>query len=232
MMIWLVLIGSVALGGAASWAIETNGNTFKMLLAFSGAFLFGTIVTHMMPEVFSSGTTAGWWILLGFGIQLCLDFMSKGLEHGHFHSNEHRLPLLPLLGLFIHSFIEGMPLGAESDHSHAHHSDFQQGFLWSLAFHKMPIALLVASALRSAKLSNLAVISCLVLFAISTPLGALFAEQTSAVKTITIPVLGIATGLLLHVSTTILFESAANHQFNAIKLLFVALGIALSAFVL
>ena len=232
MMTWLVLIGSVALGGAASWAIKTNGNTFKMLLAFSGAFLFGTIVTHMMPEVFESGTTAGWWILLGFGIQLFLDFISKGLEHGHFHSHEQRLPIFPLLGLLIHSFIEGMPLGAASDHSHGHHIEFQEGFLLSLAFHKIPIALLVASALRSAKLSNLAIIGSLALFAISTPLGAFFTEHTSGLGTITIPILGIATGLLLHVSTTILFESAANHQFNAIKLLFVALGIALSAFVL
>ena len=60
MIIWLVLIGSVALGGAASWIIKTNGNAFKILLAFSGAFLFGTIITHMMPEVFQSGTTASW----------------------------------------------------------------------------------------------------------------------------------------------------------------------------
>jgi hypothetical protein len=43
-----------------------------------------------------------------------------------------------------------------------------------------------------------------------------------------LPVLGIATGLLLHVSTTILFESAANHQFNAMKMFVVAVGIALS----
>lgn len=232
MIIWLVLIGSVALGGAASWIIKTNGKAFKILLAFSGAFLFGTIITHMMPEVFQSGTTASWWILLGFGIQILLDFISKGLEHGHFHSHINKLPLLPLLGLFIHSFIEGMPLGGESEHLHSHQSEFQQGFLWSLAFHKIPIALLVASALRNAKLSNLMIISSLVLFAISTPLGAFFAEQTNTSSALTIPILAVATGLLLHVSTTILFESSANHQFNAIKLIFVALGIVLSAFVL
>jgi len=39
----------------------------------------------------------------------------------------------------------------------------------------------------------------------------------------------VAIGLLLHVSTTILFESSQNHQFNLIKLIFVIAGMALAA---
>lgn len=224
---YLILFFSVLLGGGASWFIKTDSLAFRLSLAFSGAFLFGTLMLHLLPELFEGNAhSIGVWVLLGFGVQLFLDFISKGLEHGHYHAHGNKLPLLPLLGLFIHSFIEGMPLAEHATHDHAHNGP---GLLWSLVLHKMPIALLVTSALRNAKISTPLVITSLVLFALSTPLGSLAAGTLTAY---TLPILGLATGLLLHVSTTILFESSANHQFNAYKLLAVGTGIGLSLLLL
>jgi len=150
------------------------------------------------------------------------------LEHGHLHTHENRIPVLPLVGLFIHAFIEGMPLGLDNimhDHGHDHSAN---GLLWSVAFHKIPIALLVATALRSAGLKTWQVVLGILLFALSSPLGNAMGVGLELDPASFLPVLGLATGLLLHVSTTILFESAANHQFNAMKMLVVAIGIALS----
>jgi len=223
----LILFFSVVVGGAASWTIKTDSLLFRLSLAFSGAFLFGTILLHLLPELFEgNSTTVGTWVLLGFGVQLFLDFISKGLEHGHYHAHGTSLPYLPLLGLFVHSFIEGMPL---AEHSNHHHNHGASELLWSLVLHKMPIALLVTSALRNAKVSTPMVIFSLLLFALSTPLGGLAAGMFTDYQ---VPILGIATGLLLHVSTTILFESSANHQFNAYKLLAVGAGITLSVLLL
>ena len=227
-MISLVLFMAVLLGGLASFIIQTQSSLFKLSLAFSGAFLFGTILTHLLPEVFTN-PYGGYWVLLGFGIQLVLDFISKGLEHGHLHIQKNKIPLLPLVGLFIHAFIEGMPLGLDGEY-HNYHNHYNDGLLWSIALHKLPIALLVATALRSARLSIWKVIIGILMFAICSPLGNTFAVNTNFDPGNFLPVLGIATGLLLHVSTTILFESASNHQFNAIKILVVAVGISLSLF--
>lgn len=222
-MIPLVLFLAVLVGGSSSYIINTKSALFKLTLAFSGAFLFGTIMTHLLPEVFQN-SSGGLWVLLGFGVQLLLDFISKGLEHGHLHTHENRIPILPLVGLFIHAFIEGMPLGLDTimhDHS-------TNGLLWSVALHKIPIALLVATALRSAGLQTWKVLLGILLFALSSPLGNTVGVGLELDPASFLPVLGIATGLLLHVSTTILFESAANHQFNAMKMFVVAVGIALS----
>ena len=52
-MIWIALIISVGLGASAAWIIPTDSKTFKYLLAFSGAFLFGTLLTHMIPKSFT-----------------------------------------------------------------------------------------------------------------------------------------------------------------------------------
>ncbi|MGD1981158.1 MAG: ZIP family metal transporter [Flavobacteriales bacterium] len=226
-MIPLVLFLAVLVGGGASYIVNTKSALFKLILAFSGAFLFGTLMTHLLPEVFQN-SSGGLWVLLGFGVQLLLDFISKGLEHGHLHTHENRIPVLPLVGLFIHAFIEGMPLGLDNimhDHGHDHSAN---GLLWSVAFHKIPIALLVATALRSAGLKTWKVVLGIFLFALSSPLGNAMGVGLELDPASFLPVLGLATGLLLHVSTTILFESAANHQFNAMKMLVVAIGIALS----
>lgn len=224
----IVLIASVLIGGAASWAVKTDTVFFRLSLAFSGAFLFGTIILHLIPDLYhADAPSIGLWVLLGFGIQLFLDFISKGLEHGHFHAHGSKLPLLPLLGLFLHAMIEGMPLAEHGvNHDHSHHGT---GLIWSIALHKMPIALLVTSALRKAKIPTAWVVITLLFFAISTPLGSFAGQFLSDIR---LPILGVATGLLLHVSTTILFETSANHQFNAFKLIAVAFGILLSIFIL
>ena len=225
-MIWTALIFSVALGAGAAWIIPTDSKTFKYLLAFSGAFLFGTLLTHMVPEIFHEGDIhMGWWIMLGFGVQLMLDYLSEGLEHGHFHSHGKTIPWLAIVGLLLHAFIEGMPL----NHNGAHGHDHSQGtFLWAIALHKLPIALLVTGALRKAQVPLQTIGFIVLLFALATPLGATLSNATTIAQYAP-QMLAVAIGLLLHVSTTILFESSQNHQFNLIKLIFVIAGMALAA---
>lgn len=225
-MIWIALMISVGLGAGAAWIIPTDSKTFKYLLAFSGAFLFGTLLTHMIPEVFHDGAVKmGWWIMLGFGVQLMLDYLSEGLEHGHFHSHGNTVPWLAIVGLLLHAFIEGMPL----NHNGANGHDHSQGtFLWAIALHKLPIALLVTGALRKAQVPLQTIGLIVVFFALATPLGSTLGNVTTIVQYAP-EMLAVAIGLLLHVSTTILFESAQNHQFNLIKLIFVVAGMALAA---
>jgi hypothetical protein len=44
-------------------------------------------------------------------------------------------------------------------------------------------------------------------------------------------IIGVLVGILLHVSTTILFESESGHKFNLMKFVIILAGIALAAFV-
>jgi len=98
----------------------------------------------------------------------------------------------------------------------------------AIALHKLPIALLVTGALRKAQVPFKTIGLIVVLFALATPLGATLSNVTTIAQYAP-QMLAVAIGLLLHVSTTILFESSQNHQFNLIKLIFVIVGMALSA---
>ena len=63
----------------------------KLLISFSGAFILAICVLHLMPEIFNDyDAKIGAFILLGFLIQLLLEFFSGGIEHGHFHSHKKR----------------------------------------------------------------------------------------------------------------------------------------------
>ena len=69
---------------------------------------------HLIPELYISAKgNIGIYILIGFFLQILLEFFSQGIEHGHVHlhkSHEHHFPIAIMLSLCVHSFLEGMPL--------------------------------------------------------------------------------------------------------------------------
>ena len=83
-----------------------------MILAFSGAFILGITIHHLIPKVFSQNFfMAGPWVICGILFQILLEFVSQGAEHGHTHLKENsKLHWLLLISLGIHSFFEGLPL--------------------------------------------------------------------------------------------------------------------------
>ena len=109
------LILSVLLGGLLVSYLKTNykTQTIKLTLAFSGGFLLSIVFCHLLPDLYQHDfETTGFYILLGFLVQLILEYFSGGIEHGHTHSNSRlNVPLSLFLALSIHSIIEGFPLG-------------------------------------------------------------------------------------------------------------------------
>ena len=90
----LILFFSTLLAGLVALIIpKINSKYFYLGLVFSGAFLFSITIVHLLPELFSDRSSPGWiglLVLLGFFMQLLLDFFTSGVEHGHLHlADEH-----------------------------------------------------------------------------------------------------------------------------------------------
>src|ERR1700751_3752838 len=82
----LIAFVSVVLSGALLLVLTIPRNPMRLLLAFSGAFLFAISMLHLIPELYASkAANVGMWILIGFLIQLLLEYVSQGIEHGHVH---------------------------------------------------------------------------------------------------------------------------------------------------
>ena len=71
---------AVAIGGLLVELIK-KGSNIKLLLSFSGGFLLTIIFTHILPESYEMNSNTGFFILIGFMLQLVLEYFSKGAEH-------------------------------------------------------------------------------------------------------------------------------------------------------
>ncbi len=196
----------------------------KLLLAFSGAFLLGITIFEMLPELFYNAENAkkiSLFIVLGILLQICLEFFSKGAEHGHvhLHKKDKQFPWLLFVSLCIHSLIEGAPL-------HQHHP-----ILIGITLHKIPIAIILSTFFINSELKKSSIALFLILFAIMTPLGSYLTVEFPTLNNHIDLLTALAVGIFLHISTTIIFESSEGHKFNFLKLMTITFGLLITYFI-
>ncbi|MEI6684423.1 MAG: ZIP family metal transporter [Bacteroidota bacterium] len=234
MNIWLyiVLVTTVLASGSLVFLFKAGDQrVLKLLLAFSGAFLIGITFLKLIPEVFSRPTMfAGVFVLLGFLLQLSLELITEGAEHGHKHAHsddEKVSPFLLLLGLCIHSFLEGMPIVPGFD------LKLQHTLVLGIVVHNVPISLTLMSLYLHYGCSKTKAFVYLMIFALMTPLGSVFSNLLDASMTMSLTtgftyILAVVIGIFLHVSTSILFETGENHRYNLQKFITVCIGLAVA----
>jgi len=219
-MNYLALFAAVAIGYIVAIFLKRKGiKQMPIFLAFSGAFLLSVTLFEMLPEVFQSPSKEiGLYIMCGILLQIVLDFFSKGAEHGHVHMNTENkaFPWLLLISLSIHALLEGFPVTDNPS------------MLIGVIVHKVPIAIILSLFFFNANYGKLTSFCFLFLFALMTPLGSLLSTEVALLKAYEIPINAIAIGVFLHVSTTILFESSKDHNFNLAKVISIVLGVGLA----
>jgi zinc transporter ZupT len=232
------LLFSVVLGGIlVTYLQQTNKNQLvKLLLAFSGGFLLSIAFLHFIPELYGSKTEhIGIYILIGFLIQLILEFFSGGIEHGHVHVHKGQtMPWGLFISLSVHSVLEGIPLGSQltgteiahlSNEIH-HHANENNSLLLGIVFHQLPVGIALMTLLMHTKLGITKSWFILLLFAAMTPIGVVFGMNTNP-ENIWLNyeiILSVVVGMFLHISTTIIFETSENHKFNLLKLIAIFIG--------
>jgi len=237
----LVPFAAGLLGGLAGIFLQGRiTKDVKVLLAFSGAYLFALAIMHLLPDIYHQlGASAGLFILLGFLLQMIMEYFSKGIEHGHIHHKDQHAKVFPFgiyLSLFLHSMIEGLPLTSGAEilqlHGHHDHSGHQDALLMGIAIHKIPEAIALAALLYHFFDSKAKVIIYILVYALATPVGMLIggfilSGNIADPATLYAQILAVAVGIFLHVSTTIIFEAEDQHRFNWKKTLAILLGLGL-----
>lgn len=237
LLLYIILFAAVFSSGFTVSLITIPKQALKLLLAFPGSLLFSIAVLDLIPEVYSNmGKTAGIYILAGFFFQIILEFFSRGIEHGHTHHHEGKsFVLMMMVSLSIHSLLEGM---AVSYHPSNSDTLLNKGLYIGILLHKVPVAIALMVMLNEIYEEKIKRLILLAIFACMSPLGMYMGAHTDFLMTMSGGqyVLNIATGLvtgiLLHISTTILFESSEDHRFNLIKFITVLFGALLTIFII
>ncbi len=220
-MIYLLPILAVLLSFAFVLMVKPkNKEAFKLVLAFSGAFLLALTVFELFPEVYANSDpkTIGLCVMLGILFQIFLEFFSNGAEHGHVHLDTEKtnFPWLLFISLSLHSLLEGIPI------------EKHQTILYGILVHKVPIAIILSIFFINSKIKLRNAVFFIVLFAIMTPLGSLLAANMPIIEQYYAPITAVVIGVFLHISTVILFESSEGHKFNLRKLVVIIFGIAIA----
>ncbi len=220
--IYLLPLVAVFLGYLISLFLKPNSSTsFQLLLSFSGAYLLSITVLELLPEVYKGNTTfIGLFIMGGLLLQIFLEFLSQGVEHGHLHHSEHstKFPFFLFISLSLHSLLEGFPLTTTQD------------LIYGVVIHKIPVAAILATFMVNSQYSKKKIFSLLALFGLMTPIGSYLQIHISFFLQYQQYINALVIGIFLHVSTTIIFEGSKNHSFNASKLGAIITGILLAFF--
>ena len=230
---YFLLWFSVVISGASVFYFSgIKASVLKLLLAFSGAYLFALCVLHLIPEVYSTrSSTVGIYILIGFFLQVALEIFSEGIEHGHIHIHKRHLnafPLALMIGLCVHSFLEGMPLVQNFSDEKTRNS-----LLAGIILHHIPVAIALTSMLLDSGIKKSSALFYLILFACMAPFGAVASNLISEngfsnFSHYSDHIMALVIGIFLHISTTILFETSEGHRFNYYKFITILLGAGLA----
>ena len=220
-MIITLLILSVILGVLLGKYLGKNGSLAKSLLILSAGFLITVCVSELFPEVYETkNPNIGIWIIGGVLLQMVLESLTKGFEHGHFHHHHEEKQILPvalMVGMFIHALLEGIPL--------AHVKELSSPYLLGIVFHNLPISFILGAFLLG-KNSNKISWIIITLFALASPLGLIFGAEFDV--NLQPYFMAIVSGIFLHISSVIIFESNKNHKMDWQKLLLVVTGVGLA----
>ncbi|CAD7812628.1 hypothetical protein CHRY9390_02540 [Chryseobacterium aquaeductus] len=224
-MIFILLILSVVAGVFLGKIFGKKEQFAKNLLVLSAGFLITICLNEVFPQVYASevSESLGIFVIGGVLLQMILEALTKGFEHGHFHHHNESSNILPvalMVGLFIHAFIEGIPLANETD-------PFSP-YLLGILFHNLPISFILGAFLFNRSVSKASYPSLLIvaLFALASPMGMLLGNYFNPEWQPYF--LAIVGGIFLHISSVIIFESNKNHNIDWKKIGLVVLGVSLA----
>ena len=221
-MIILLLILSVLAGVFLGKFFGNQQKFAKNLLILSAGFLITICLNEVFPEVYhSENKNIGIFVIGGVLLQMILENLTKGFEHGHFHHHQEEKNILPLalmIGMFIHAFLEGIPLANETD--------IANPYLLGILFHNLPISFILGAFLMQKGKFSATSWLIVSIFAVASPLGVLLGQYFN--PDLQVYFLALVGGIFLHISAVIIFESNKNHNIDWSKILLVILGVGLA----
>ena len=224
----LLLFGAAAFGGLVpTLRPELTRRSRAFILSLASGILLGTAFLHMLPEAVTQvGPPVVVAVLIGFVALLLLEKFVMVHPCEEMDCHFHHLGMSAFIGISLHSFIDGVALGASM-------SDARLSLVVFLAIliHEIPCGFSLGSLLVLGQHPRGRVIALILLYAVMTPLGAILTWLLS----MNLPAstvgwaLGFSAGNFLFVATADLLPQLHLHErANRAQIIWLLAGLGIS----
>jgi zinc and cadmium transporter len=168
----LVACGAVVVltlaGGLLPLLREWEPRGLRVLLAFGTGVLLGAVFFHMIPEA-AEGLHSGFGpaVLGGFLLIYVLERFVMVHPCGEEHCDFHHMGLAAFAGITLHSLIDGLALGAGLSIP-----ALSVAVTTAIVLHKLPASLALTGILLHCAYPRARIVTMMIVFSLSTPLGA------------------------------------------------------------
>lgn len=223
---------STLLGGAIALRFSSY---LKYLIAFSGGALVALSLIHVIPESLEilEGQEPHFVLGISLGVFVITHFLDKLLNfHGHTHSEEceeqhkvdrkQHIGILPVFGLILHTFLDGLSIGAGFAIS------FETGILISMIvlLHDFADGINTVTLLLRNQVHKVLVFILLAIGSLAPVLGVLVSSFLNLSETTLGFILAAYAGFFLYLGATDLLPEAHKER-SSLKLVAVTiLGVA------
>jgi ZIP family zinc transporter/zinc and cadmium transporter len=223
LLLAIVAAGANVAGGAIVTAHDWARSSLRYFIALGSGFMLGAVFLEMLPESLAEVPNALTWALGGYLIVHM--FEHAFASHLHFGEETHhdevdaRVGMSALVGLLVHTFFDGVAIGAGFQVSSG------TGVLIFLAvlLHKIPDGFTISSIALTSGFSRAASLNAAVLLGLATVAGVLAVLATGSSPTYALP---ISAGATLYVAASDLMPEVNKEP--GVRLAFlVFLGVAL-----
>jgi zinc and cadmium transporter len=206
---FLLYLAAIAAGSLVGGLVPLGGNWSRHSLlipvSFSGGILLGAAFFDMIPDSAPLlGAWLGWPLLAGFltiflfeRFVLVHPYPEEAEEHGHAH--HLHLGLAAYVGLSFHSLLDGLAISSTYNKP-----ELGGVVLLAVLFHKIPDAFALTSLLLLDRWEPRPIFVLMIIFAVSTPLGAILTwlALANASSAIIGAAIALSAGTFLAVATS------------------------------
>lgn len=211
---WLIYVGLVLvvwIGAIFPFIIKKGELFFSRILLFSGAYLMGIALIVFLPDIIRISPEKSPWILIGFFIQLIIQKISGGSEHGHIHTSTNlnkQIAVQVFIGLSFHALMDGASVGSYTAWSHLHEDTggHEHGFIYGILMHKIGEGFALATLFMLAKTKPVHAAMIIISFSLMAPFSAWIISLMHLSPTIITLLMSMVAGSFLHISASILLE--------------------------
>lgn len=223
----LIVVGVMALGGILPLFVPRLRPHLPVALSISAGIMLGTACLHLLPDSLSLvGAHVGWALLAGFlFLYLFEQFVTVHVCEA-MGCEVHHIGLAAFFGLSIHTFVNGVALGAGAL------TGIGGLVTLAVAAHKLPEAFTLTAILLHENYRRMSIALMSLLFMSMIPLGVVAVKvvAVSPDSPLTGYALAFSAGTFLHIAVSDLLPEVhkSSHHRLVILAAFMA-GIALTA---